>query len=70
MIISLGLFFWFCNLGIFHLGRDWPLILVLLGLYSILTVLSKSKRNKIINDLEKGKITVEQAEESLKKTEK
>ena len=66
----IGLFLWLCNLGIFHLGRDWPLILILLGFASLLTIFSRSKRNKIISDLEKGKISVEQAEERLKKTKK
>jgi hypothetical protein len=70
VIILTGFFFWLCNLGLLHLGRDWPLIIILLGLYALLTIFSKSKRNRIISDLEKGKISVEQAEERLKKTEK
>ena len=68
--ILIAFFFWLCNLGIFHLGRDWPLIIILLGLCSLLTIFSKSKRNKIISDLGKGKISVEQAEERLKKVKK
>jgi len=43
-------------------------MIILLGFYSLLTIFNKSKRNRIIKDLEKGKISVEQAEERLKKT--
>lgn len=69
-IILIGFFFWLCNLGILYIGRDWPLILIVIGICSLLTIFRKSKRNRIISDLEKGKISVEQAEERLKQTKK
>lgn len=65
-IILLGIFFWLCNLAIFDLKRDWPLILIIVGICSLLNLIRRSKRHQIIRNLEKGKINVEQAEELLK----
>ena len=69
-IILIGVFLWLCNLGIFDFGRDWPVILIVLGCCSLLTLFKKSRKNRIIRDLEKGKISAEKAEELLKHGEK
>lgn len=66
VIIFIGLFIWFSNLGFINLARDWPLILVVVGVLTLLTSLRKGKKRRIIEDLEKGRISVEEAEEKLK----
>lgn len=67
-IILSGVFFWTCNLGTLVFNRDWPLLLILIGLCAIFSIYKKSKRDRIVRNLEKGKINVEEAEEQLKKT--
>jgi hypothetical protein len=49
-----------------NLARDWPLILIFLGILSIATLFKPDKKKHIIADLEKGKITPNEAEEKLK----
>lgn len=69
ILVFFGGFFWLVNLGILSWHRDWPLILIFLGGYPILYYsLRKSRRRGVIRDLERGKITPEQAEERLKKS--
>ncbi|HEC78775.1 MAG TPA: hypothetical protein ENI34_06495 [candidate division WOR-3 bacterium] len=68
ILVLIGIFLWLANLHIINLARDWPVILIIVGLGSIFHVSSKNKKKKIIEALEKGKITVEEAEERLKKT--
>ncbi|MEO0136113.1 MAG: hypothetical protein ABIL39_10150 [candidate division WOR-3 bacterium] len=60
IIVFLALFVWLGNLGIFSLARDWPLILIFLGLINLF-LLPKYSKEKIIEDLENGKITPEEA---------
>lgn len=67
ILIFIGTFFWLANLHILILSRDWPLILVILGILNISGVLRGKKRVNIIKDLEKEKITVEEAEGKLRK---
>jgi hypothetical protein len=68
ILIFVGLFLWLGNLGILNLGRDWPLILVIIGLLGIISAVRKTRKGRIIKDLEKGKISVAEAEKKLKKT--
>ncbi len=65
-VIFLGLFFWLVNLQVLVLYRDWPLILIFLGLLQFLDFIHRLAKQKILNDLEKGRITPTQAEEKLK----
>ncbi len=65
-LITIGLFFWLANLGILSLSRDWPVILIILGVFNIFSIFRKSTRQKIIKDLEDGRITAEEAEEKIK----
>jgi hypothetical protein len=67
-LVFVGVLLWLSNLQVLSLARDWPLILIVLGVVNILNLFKKKKKASIINDLEKGKITVEEAEEKLKKT--
>jgi hypothetical protein len=67
LIIIIGFFIWFGNLGLLNLGRDWPLILIVIGLLGIISALRRGRKSRIIRDLEKGKISVGEAEEKLKK---
>jgi len=66
ILIFVGVFLWMANLHVVSLERDWPLILVVVGLLNLLGMLRKTRKSRILNDLEKGKISVEQAEDKLK----
>jgi hypothetical protein len=85
--IIVGLFIWFLNLGFFsffNFGRDWPLILVFVGIIIILDqiitfIKGRGKKYKekekgviedVISDLESGKIDVKEAIKKIKKGEK
>ncbi len=60
IFIFLAAFFWLSNLNILSLSRDWPVLLIFFGLFNLLIFPRYSKR-KIIEDLEKGKLTPEEA---------
>jgi hypothetical protein len=66
-LIFVGFFIWFGNLGLLNLSRDWPLILIVIGILGIISALRRGHKSRIIRDLEKGHISVEEAEEKLKK---
>ena len=68
-LIFIGLFFWFANLNILSLSRDWPVILIILGAFNIYGIFRKRKKQDIIKDLENGRITVAEAEEKLQNTD-
>jgi len=66
IFIFFALFFWLANFKVVSLSRDWPVILIFFGLINIL-IFPKYSKKKIIEDLEKGKIT---PDEALKRLEK
>jgi len=66
VLIFIGLFFWLANLNLLSLSRDWPVILIILGIFNLCGIFRKSRKQKIIEDLEDGKITVEEAEEKIR----
>jgi len=66
-LILIGFFFWLTNLQVLVLSRDWPLILILIGLINIIKLIKVNKRHTIVNNLENGKISVQEAEEKMKK---
>ncbi|UCG92041.1 MAG: hypothetical protein JSV97_13460 [candidate division WOR-3 bacterium] len=66
ILIVIGVFFWLTNLHVLVLSRDWPLILIFLGIVNLLHLTKRDKRKKIIRDLESGKINTQQAEKRLK----
>ncbi len=64
VLIIIGAWIWLSNLGIviINFSRDWPLLIILLGIY-IVYVRIKSPKNKILHilkDLNNGKATVEE----------
>jgi len=67
ILIFIGIFFWLANLQVLMLTRDWPLILVFLGIVNLFNLSKRNRRKKIIRDLESGKINAQKAEEKLKK---
>ena len=67
IILFLGTFFWLSNLGVLSFTRDWPLILVFLGMYNLGKAIKKGRKGRIIADLASGKISACEAEEKLKK---
>lgn len=68
ILVILGIFFWLINLRILLLSRDWPLILIIFGIINMCSLFLRHKRKSIIRDLEKGKISVQEAERRLGKT--
>ena len=77
-LILLGLIFWLSNLGLIpgiNWERDWPWILIIIGIWILISSFKKyfkfkKKKNidvkKIIDELESGKISVEEAIKKLK----
>ncbi|HAF07812.1 MAG: DUF5668 domain-containing protein [bacterium] len=63
------------NLFFFTFSRDWPWILIIVGLLNMISFkkkrsvvnvkISSSKRKKILEDLKDGKISVEEALEEF-----
>lgn len=66
ILIFTALFFWLASLKVISLARDWPVILIFFGLANLF-VFPKYSKKKIIEDLEKGQIT---PEEALKRLER
>lgn len=66
IIIFIAVFVWLANLKILLLTRDWPIILIFFGAINLF-VFPKYSKKKVIEDLEKGNIT---PEEALKRLER
>lgn len=72
ILIIIGLWIWLSSLGVPYISfsKNWPLILVFWGLYIIIRRLTRRQRwvrhSQVINDLEKGKINVDEAVSKLK----
>lgn len=68
VVILIGIWIWFSHFGISFISfkRDWPILIILLGVWIILK--SRRKRLKIIEDLEKGKIDVDEAIDRLRRS--
>lgn len=75
VFICIGVFVWLGNLGIFNFrwGRDWPVILVIIGLYFLIQVISPRRRKRrvkkgldeILKRLERGEVSAEEAASEL-----
>jgi len=71
-LFIIGLWIWLSNMGILNFGRDWPFILVIIGLYFLIEALiprrRKSKRDLegILKELEENRITTEEALKKIK----
>jgi hypothetical protein len=74
VVIFVGLWVWAVTLGLpenFRFGRNWPLLLVLLGGYIIYRAVRGWARRRapkvdVLSDLERGRIDVDEAVERLK----
>ncbi len=68
-VLVLGLWIWLSALGVPYISfsRNWPLLIVALGVLIIVRRVSRTTRRRrrrvryVINDLEEGKIDVEDA---------
>ncbi len=78
IFILVGIFILLSNYNFiaFNFSRDWPLILIAIGIAEIIDIISGRKRKiktskpsvkRILDDLEKGNINIDEAEEKLKK---
>ncbi|MCK4233379.1 hypothetical protein KAU34_07615 [candidate division WOR-3 bacterium] len=76
ILIALGVLFWLGKFGIidFYWSRDWPVILIVIGVFSLINLIVKktrrrSSRNKrdILTKLENGKIDAEEAIKRIKR---
>ena len=71
-LFIIGLWIWLSNMGILNFGRDWPFILVIIGLYFLIEALiPKRRKNKrdlegILKELEENRITTEEALKKIK----
>ncbi|HID32703.1 MAG TPA: hypothetical protein EYP24_04930 [bacterium (Candidatus Stahlbacteria)] len=67
-IIFLGVFFWLSNHQLISFSKDWPLILIILGLLSLVFRKGKTRKDRIgvLKDLEEGKISAWEAEKELR----
>jgi len=78
IVILIGLWIWAGTLGLpesFRFGRNWPLLLVLLGAYIIYRAVRRWARRRtprvdVLSDLERGRIDVDEAVERLKQEKK
>ena len=72
ILIIIGLWIWLSSLGVPYISfsKNWPLILIFLGLYIIIRRLTRRsrwvRRSQVISDLEHGKINVDEAIDKLK----
>lgn len=70
ILIVIGLWIWLSNMGILNFSRDWPFILILVGIYLLFKGESRRKTTKnvreILTRLEKGEISAKDALEKLK----
>jgi len=66
-LIIIAAFFWIGNFGLILFRRDWPLLIVLLGIILLIRVFRKNSRKSIINKLAQGQISPEEAVKLLKK---
>jgi len=74
VVLGLGLWLWLSNLGVPYVtfSRNWPLLLVALGVYVVVRVATRRRyrrrtRAEILDDLEAGRINVEQAVDKLRR---
>jgi hypothetical protein len=76
VLIVLGVLFWLGKFGIidFYWDRDWPVILIAIGVFSLVNHFTRSRRRgnrrkkiKILSELDDGKIDAEEAIDELKK---
>jgi len=69
-LIVLGLWLWLSNMGYLNFKRDWPIILIAIGIYEVIIGLSGGRKaprtKKVLDKLEKGKISAEDAVNLLK----
>ncbi len=76
VFIFVGAIIWLGNLGMFDFrwNRDWPILLLIVGLYLLIKAIpgrkrrtSKQKGNigNILSRLQKGEITAEEAAEEM-----
>jgi hypothetical protein len=72
ILIIIGLWIWLSSLGVPYISfsKNWPLLIVALGLYIIIRRLTRRhrwvRRSQVISDLEQGKINVDEAVDKLK----
>ena len=76
VLIVLGVLFWLGKFGIidFYWDRDWPVILIAIGVFSLVNHFTRSHRRcnrrkkiKILSELDDGEIDAEEAIDELKK---
>ncbi len=66
VLFVIGLWIWLSNIGLLNFERDWPFILVVIGIYFIIASFSKGglrrkDYRKILKELEEGKIDAQEA---------
>jgi pilus assembly protein TadC len=76
ILIVLGVLFWLGKFDIidFYWSRDWPVILIAIGVFSLVNLIVRKSRRKssrykrdILKDLEKGDIDAKEAIRRIKR---
>lgn len=69
VVILIGIWIWLSHFGIAFISfrRDWPVLIILLGIWMILKR-NRSRRLKVIKELEKGSIDVDEAVDKLRRS--
>ncbi|MBM3322238.1 hypothetical protein FJY69_01975 [candidate division WOR-3 bacterium] len=75
ILVAVGLWIWLSALHVPYMmfSRDWPLLVVALGVYIIVRRLRRQARRRrtasqVISDLESGRIDVESAVVQIRRT--
>jgi len=70
LLVIVGAWILLSNFGILNFGRDWPLILIIIGFYFLVRPSNKKSRKpdirKILDKLEKGEIDSQTAARLIK----
>jgi len=70
LFILVGIWVWLSHFGLPFISfkRDWPVLLVIIGLWFVFRPLRKKRKRtiEIIKDLEQGEINVDEAVNRLK----
>lgn len=76
LLVVLGLWTWLSALGVPYItfSRNWPLLLVALGVYIVVRAVRRMARRRrsaaeVITDLEKGRIDADRAADELRRGE-
>lgn len=66
-LIVVAIFFWLANFKVIVFSRDWPVLIIIFGVFVFLKTCTRNNRKRIIDRLSHGKINAAEAEKLLRK---